>query len=141
MKIVLIQDSPGLGNIGQIKDVSPGYARNFLLPRGLAVLPSDPKAKEMAKEKLSRGVASKKAKTKTETKLAHLNGQTFVFKVKTDKKGHLYASIGPKEIAEKIDVDEPLIKEHFKELGTFPLEIKIDPENTAKINIVVEKEK
>ena len=51
MKVVLIKDIPQLGQVGESKDVKPGYARNFLLVKGLAVLPSDPKAQEIIVQK------------------------------------------------------------------------------------------
>lgn len=141
MKIILTQDVPKLGGKGEIKEVNPGFARNFLFPKDLAVLPNDPKAKEISKEKLTHQAESKKEKTETEAKAAKIDGQTFIFKAKADKKGNLYGSIGPKELAAKIGIEEDLIKEHFKTLGTFPLEIKISPAEIIKLTVVIEKEK
>lgn len=140
MKIILIQDVPKLGKKGEIREVNPGFARNFLFPKDLAVLPDNTKAKEIAKEKMSRQIESKKEKTGLEAKVKDINGQTFIFQAKADKKGNLYGSIGPKELAAKIGIEENLIKEHFKEIGTYNLKIPFGQEKIA-INIVVEKEK
>lgn len=139
MKIILIQDVPKLGKKGEIKEVNDGYARNFLFSKGLAVLPDDVKAKEIFQEKTINQIESKKEKTEMETKAAMLAGQTFVFKVKADKNDHLYGSIGPKELSQKIGIKEDLIKEHFKILGEFPLKIKVGSDNIAEVTIVIEK--
>lgn len=141
MKIFLTQDVPNLGQKGEIKEVSDGYARNFLLPQKMACLPNDPQSQEIIQEKILISEKEKAMREESKGKIATLDGQTFIFKVKADKKGNLYGSIGPKEIAAKIGVEENLIQEHFKTLGTFPLEIKISPTETIKIKVVIEKEK
>ena len=109
------------------------------MPRNLACLINDPRAREIVQEKLSHRGLEKQEKSVLKEWIAKLDGQTFTFRAKADKNGHLYGSIGPKELAEKIGVKESLITEHFKKLGTFPLELKIDPGNSARINIVVDR--
>ena len=141
MKIILIKDVPNLGKRGQIKEVADGFARNFLIPKNLAVLPNDPRAQVITQEKTTHQAKEKQKQQELNKVAARLDDKTFNFVVKADKKDHLYGSIGPKELSAKIGVDENLIHEHFKTLGTFPLEIKINPDKPTKIKIVIEKEK
>jgi len=140
MKIFLVQDVKNLGQKGEIKEVSAGYARNFLLAKGLAVLPNSSKAKAVLQEKSAHQLISKKEKDELETKAAALDGQTFIFMAKADKNGHLYGSIGPAELTKAIGLVENSLKNHFKTLGEFPLEIKFG-NTTAMVKIVIKKEK
>lgn len=137
MKVILINDVPSLGKKGEIKEVKPGYARNFLLNK-YALLLNDPKALELQKE---RKEVKEKDSVKKEEKSANLekiSGKKFTFMAKTDKKGKLYGSIGSKEIGEKLGIDEGLIKKHFKEAGTFDLEIE---SNGQKVTCQIEIKK
>jgi len=140
MKVFLIQDVPSLGRKGETKEVSDGYARNFLLRHKLAVLPNDVQAQNVMSEKIQTQTQEKVLKKDLSEKLAQLNGQTFVFQAKADKNGHLYGSIGPKELSKAIGLDQSVINEHFKTLGEFSLNIKLHDE-TAKVKIVIEREK
>ena len=141
MQVILMKDVPGLGQAGQVKTVRPGFGRNFLIPQKLAVLPGNPEAVQLAiskKEKELKGVEKEKTQA---SKLASIEGKKFVFKAKADAKGKLYGSIGPKEIAQKIGVDEAqVLNKHFKKIGIFPLEIELDKDLKTKVEIVIEKE-
>lgn len=141
MKIILTQNVTNLGKAGEIKEVKEGYGRNFLLAKSLAVLPGDPKAKDIL---LSKAESSKEKKEKAANlaeQASALNGKEFKFKVKTDDKGNLYGSLGPKEIAGELGVSTNLIKDHYKKIGTYDLEVKFDAQNVSKVKIVIEKEK
>ena len=141
MKILLIQKVEKLGEKGEIKDVKEGYARNFLIPKKMAVLPTDPRAKEVYLTQKEEK-AKKVEKTSKISELAEsINGKKYTFSTKTDKKGKLYGSIGPKEISAKIGVEEKFVKQHFKELGSYDLTLDFDQDHQAKVKIVVEKEK
>lgn len=141
MKVILISNVENLGKAGDEKEVKDGYGRNFLLAKGLAVMPNDPKAKEIRQAK-TESFQEQKAKKSDIIKLAKdLDGKKFTFSAKTDDKGNLYGSIGPKEIAEKLDIDADLISKHFKKTGIYEIDIKFDSENTASVKIVIEKEK
>lgn len=141
MQVILIQDVPSLGKAGETKNVRPGYGRNYLLAKGLAVLPGDVKAKEVLtlKSKQKREEAAKKSQI--EKNATEINGKEFTFKVKVDKKDNLYGSIGPKEIAQATGINEGLINAHFKNLGTFPLILDFGNGISTEIKIVVKKEK
>lgn len=141
MKVFLIQDVPNLGKKGEVKEVNDGYARNFLLPKNLVCTTDDPRSKNIIQENSAKKTEAKKQQNELKEKIAQLSGQTFVFRAKADKNGHLYGSIGPKELSEKIGIEENLVKEHFKTIGEFPLKIQVSPETTTEVKIVIEKEK
>ena len=138
MKVILIQDVADIGKAGEIREVKTGFARNYLLRQNLAVLPGDPKAQDLIKVKEEYHQKEEEKKQKQDDLLAEISGKKFTFKAKTDKKGKLYGSIGPKEIGKATGLDEKLIKEHFKEIGVFNLEIKSSEKN---IKIIVEIKK
>jgi large subunit ribosomal protein L9 len=140
MQVILVKDVEGFGRIGELKDVKEGYGRNFLLPKELAVILSDPRATELLKQKKEKNIqVEQKQKTQTEI-LAKIAGKKFTLLAKADKKGKLYGSIGPKEIAKKIGIDEKLINQHFKEIGEYDLEIASGKNKTlVKIEIKSEK--
>jgi len=140
MEIFLIKDVADIGKAGEIKDVKVGFARNFLLPQGLAVLLSDPQAIEMKTKKNERLVETEQRQKSKKASLANINGKKLTFKVKADKNGKLYGSIGPKEIADKLGIDESLISEHFKKTGEFDLKIASKDEK-IQIKIEIKPEK
>lgn len=141
MKVFLVQDVKGLGRKGELKEVPDGFARNFLFMKKLAVIPSDVQTKKIIEEKKVHQQEVNKTKVEIETKAKTLDGKKFVFICKADKNGHLYGSIGPKELASKIEVDEKLITVSYKEVGEYALKLNFASELKAIVNIVIEKEK
>lgn len=140
MKVFLTQDVKKIGRKGEIKEVSEGYARNFLLPQGLAVLPGNSQTKEIMAERDSHRAKENKLRQAQILRAQELNGKKFVVKAKADKNGHLYGSLGPKEIASKIGIDEKMVHNHFKQIGEYSLKIDIGRDLLCEVAIVVEKE-
>ena len=139
MKVILINDVPSLGKKGEIKEVKPGYARNFLLGK-YAVLLDDPKALALQNEKNVKNEIEKANVKEKSINIEKISGKKFTFSAKADKKGKLYGSIGPKELSKKLGIDEELIKKHFKEIGTFNLTLVINGQKvTCQIEIINEK--
>lgn len=146
MKVVLNQDVKGLGKRLQIVDVSEGYARNFLLPKKLAVV-ADNKNVNEAKGKIN----SQQFKKKNETEEAKKNKEiiengNIEFKLKVGEGGRLYGSVTEKDIAQaikekyNIDVNKKkiVIKDQIKNLGIYNVNIKLYEGVVAqlKINVV-----
>ena len=145
MKLILTQDVKGQGKKDQIIEVSDGYARNFLLPRGLAK-PADAKAVSDAKNRES----SKAHKIETEKAAAsevakQLESITVTILAQAGADGKLYGSVTTKEIGEelqkqhkiavdrrKITLDTPI-----KTFGTYKLDVKLYTDVIGKINVVV----
>lgn len=147
MKVVLLQDVKGTGRKDEILNVSDGYARNFLLPRKLAVeataqAMNDIKNRESAKEhrieeekKAARAVAAK------------LNGITVKLQAKAGASGKLFGSVTSKEVAEAItkvagvDIDKRKISiDDIKCFGTYECEVKLYQGISAKLYVLVGEE-
>lgn len=148
MKVILKQDVKGLGKQEDMVNVNDGYARNFLLPRGLAVEATATNMNVMKTRKEAE-------QSKRERELAHakdmankLKDMTVVIKAKAGENGKLFGSITSKDISDKlksnfkIDIDKKkfVMPEAVKNLGTLPVEIKLYPEVTAKLNVKIEAE-
>jgi large subunit ribosomal protein L9 len=149
MKVILTQDVKAQGKKGQIIDVADGYARNYLLPKGLAIIADNKalneiKGKEEA-EKHKKATELENAK-ETAAKLAEI---TLKFANQSGADGRLYGSVTSKEIAEalkaqfgitvdkrKIQLDDPL-----KSFGKHTVNVKLHTEVIGKINIIIEESK
>ncbi len=149
MKVVLTQDVKSQGKKGQLIDVSDGYARNFLLPKGLAII-ADNKALNEIKgreesEKHRKAVELQNAKDTA----SKLESTVVKLSAKPGKDGTIYGSVTTKDIAEaltsqaditvdkrKIVLDNPL-----KTFGMHEVEVKLHAEVMGKINVLVSEEK
>ncbi len=149
MKVVLLEEVKELGNYGTVKTVSDGYARNFLLPQGLAVSFNSPLAQKI----LTGIIAQKQKKQRKDSQTAKFINQfkniTLTFPAKAAETGKLYSGIGKAAIIQAITKkyrtelkEKNLILEHdFKAIGEFLVTIKINEQTlTIKINIIKENE-
>lgn len=147
MKVVLTQDVKGQGKKGQVITVSDGYARNFLLPKGLATeatasTMNDLKNKEAAKQ--YKIATEKAAAEELAKKLAEI---TLEIKVSSGADGRFYGSVTSKEIAEKlqeiykitIDKRKIMLDRPIKEYGTSQLDVKLYPEVVGKLKVTVKE--
>jgi len=148
MKVVFIEDISAKEKKGDIKEVSDGYARNFLLPRGLA-LPASPGAVK-ASEKISQERERKRVRQNDEyAELARqIEGKELRFKGKASSKGTLHGSITSADIADKlsdlvnVDIDKKKIalKSSLHNIGEYEVDVVFTRDATAKIMIVIERE-
>ena len=146
MKVVLLQDVKGQGKKDQIIDVSDGYARNFLLPKKLAAIAdaqvlNDIKNKEAAQQR--RIELEKQAARDTAEKM-----QGIMVKIKvqqTNADGKFKGAVTSKDIAEalnkqfgiEVDKRKIVLNEQIKAYGTYSVEVKLYPEITGKMNVLV----
>jgi large subunit ribosomal protein L9 len=148
MQVLLMQNVPGIGNAGEVKKVADGYARNFLLPRKLAVVATDGAVKQS--DAIKQAVVRREAKTRAEAEeLAKLIEKvTLTFQAKAGEGDRLFGSITSADIADalarekgitvdkrKIELPTPL-----KQLGNHSVAIKLHPEVTASVMVVVERQ-
>ena len=147
MKVILLQNLKSLGQIGDIKDVSDGYARNFLIPKKMAEVATE-EAVKRAEAKKSQEQAEKEADLNELKTLAEkINGKKIILKSK-EKGGKLFGSIAAKDIAsalkrEGLEISEKsiIIKKAIKKVGRYKIEIILDKGIQSKINLAVESEK
>lgn len=147
MKVILKADVKGSGKAGEMIEVSDGYAKNFLLKKGLAV---EANAQNINIKNTKDSAAAHKAqveldKAKEEAKL--IDGKTVVIKAKAGANGKLFGSITSKEIAEamekqfNIEVNKKKItlNSDIKNFGDYTFELKLHTKVTAKLNLKVEE--
>ena len=148
MKVLLVQDVEHLGHTGELKDVSGGFGRNYLLPKGFAVLATRGQIKQ-AEERLSAQRRRTDATRKdAETLAARLNGVTLTFTVKVGEQDRLYGSVTNADIAEKIEQQLSLeldrrkieLEEPIKRVGTYPVTIRLLAGVLPVVNVVVQGE-
>jgi len=146
MKVILKENIETLGHIGDIVKVAPGYARNFLLPRGLAIEATTRNAKAL--EHAKRQMEYKKNKVLEQAKqlAARIEGLSFVLSHQAGEEGKLFGSVTNMEIAERlksegfeVDRKKILLAEPIKHLGEFTVPIKVHPEVTANLKVTVAK--
>ncbi len=144
MKLILKENIETLGHIGDVVKVAPGYARNYLLPKGLAVEATDKNAKALEHNK--RQLAYKKNKVTEAAKnlLAKLEGLTVTLAHKVGAEEKLFGSVTNIEIAAFLkqngfDIDRKIIvlAEPIKQLGEYSVAVKLHPEVTANLKVVV----
>lgn len=148
MKVILNQDVKGLGTKGAVVEVAEGHARNYLLPRGLAVEASAGRLREAAQRQET--AKSKKDKARAEAvKLAEqLEGREVTIAMRCGEGGKLFGSVTTREVAEvlaknhKIKVDRKQIelKDSIKALGSYPVAARLYPEIVARFTLVVTAE-
>jgi large subunit ribosomal protein L9 len=146
MKVLLSQDVEKLGKAGDVKEVSGGYGRNFLLPKGLAVLATKGQVKQAEERHAAQEKRLQAARKDAEALAARIAGQTLRFTARVGELDRLYGSITSADIAEKlqaqtgvevdrrkIDLDEPI-----KRIGIYPIKVQLVAGLEPLINVVVE---
>ncbi len=148
MEVVLLKDIKRLGKAGDVRTVADGYARNYLIPRGLAEA-ALPGTVQQARDRVA--VQAKRLAqehTQAETLAGQLSGQSLTFKARAGETGHLYGSITAGDIAEElqkrsgkaVDKRKIALEEPIRELGTYQVPIKLGGDVSATVTVIVEKE-
>ena len=148
MKVVFLEDVPNVAEVGEVKEVADGYARNFLIPKKLAIL-ADAKATHIVEGQLKKK-ARRQAETEAEMRelAKQLEGQEIVLKARAGAKERLYGSITNADIADeleksaglvvdkrKIELDEPI-----REVGSYEVGIRLTGDIIPKIKLTVIEE-
>mgnify|MGYP001828709894 CR=1 FL=1 len=148
MEVLLLEDVHRLGQAGDIKKVADGYARNFLFPRGLAVLATPGAVKQAEKQRQATARREAQALSEAQALAQKLDGMSVTFQARAGEKDRLYGSITNVNIAdalsEKVDQEvdrrKIVMSEPLKELGTHAVTIHLAPEAEAKVTVVIERE-
>lgn len=132
MKVILKEDVEGIGSAGTVADVSPGYARNYLIPKGLALAATSKNVKTLEKQKAEIMKKVDKERKRVEA-LGQRLGQTRVVVAKqAGEEGKLFGSVTTKDIAEalaqegiEVDKKKIVIEETIKTLGSYKVKVKL----------------
>jgi large subunit ribosomal protein L9 len=147
MEIILREDVQHLGKAGEVVKVKDGYARNYLLPKGLAYLATDVNKKKIAYE--AARIATQRAAEKgaAETEAARVAAVQLTFPMKVGEEDKLYGSVTAGDIQRKLEelgihVDKRKVDlpEPIRELGDFQVGIKLHPDVRPEIRVTVVKE-
>lgn len=147
MKVILLKDVKGSGKAGDIIEVKEGYARNFLLPRGLARA-ADAAGIELVRRKKTQEESKKKAELEAAKKIAEeLSGTEFSLSARAGESGKLFGSVTAKEISDALkakgyDIDKRKIEIEapIRATGSHNAEIKLAPGVSAKITVNVDSQ-
>lgn len=145
MKVIFLQDVKGQGKKGEIKNVSDGYAKNFLLPKGVAVEATNSNLNDIKGKNESIQYQKDMAEENARALAKKLENVVVTLSVKAGDSGKLFGSITAKDIADKlkadtkIDIDKRkiVLPDGIKSLGNYTLEIKLHPGITGKLKVVV----
>jgi len=144
MRVIFLKDVRNVGKKGEVKNVSDGYGRNFLLPQNLAKIATEAEIKILEQEKLAEA-KNQELKTAELKKLAgEMTGRQFIFEVAAAEKGEAFGSVGEKDIkkalkeagieAGKVFLDKPL-----KSLGEYEVEIELGAGIKTKVAVILKK--
>jgi len=148
MRVVLLQDVENLGRKYDIKEVKDGYGRNFLIAKGLA----KPATKEVLKwAEIQKEIEARRVEEelkKVQEMASAIDGQEIIIQVKIGEENQLFESITSQKIAEKlkelgfeIKKSQIDLKEPIKELGEFPVKVRLEHNLEVEIKVVVVEEK
>ena len=146
MRVILKAEVRGLGRTGEVKDVADGYARNYLLPKGLAIEATGGELKVLAQERQSEKTKKDRAHQDAEALAARLGEVTLVFKLKAGEQGKTFGSVTAKEVADalkkeaKADIDKTKIVLHepLRSLGIHKVEVRLLSDVRANVTVAIE---
>jgi large subunit ribosomal protein L9 len=147
MKIILLDDVPKLGRRGEVRDVSDGYARNYLLPHKLALNATPGNLRNIESIKATQEGRAVRLRSEAETQAQRIEGLTFAQTRQASDEGKLFGSVGKADVAaflgqngltverRRIVMDEPI-----KTLGEFSVPVRLHGDVTANLKVNVARE-
>ena len=147
MKVILTADFPHVGKVGQVIDVANGYGRNYLIPRGFAILATPSNERNLAQQQKARSAREAKNKAEAEALAGQLQALALSIAKKTGEGERLYGSVTSMDIADLIkargislDRRRIMLETPLKTLGTHKVPIRLHPDVVAEVEVAVTKE-
>jgi large subunit ribosomal protein L9 len=144
MKVILTQDIPSLGTKTQVVEVKPGYARNYLLPQGKAMLAGAGNLKQLERKIQAEALSLSRKKVEAEEQAKKLNEVSCTAAVQAGEDDKLFGSVTAADISEllaaqgvKLDKRKLILEQPIKVLGVYNIPIKLHPEVEANIKLWV----
>jgi len=144
VQVILRQAVDDLGDIGEVVDVRPGYARNFLIPQGIAYEATDANQKRFEEERLHILNRSARELDRAKAAAERIQGQSVSFTVRAGDEGKLFGSVTASDIAEALsekglDVDRHLIRldEPIKQIGVYKVTVRLHAEVRPEVTVWV----
>lgn len=140
MKVVLLENVENLGIVGDKKNVAPGYARNYLLPKKLVAKVGSKEAKILLKNITKKRDKIKKEVRKLEKIAKEYEGKEIKFQLKASAKGKLFGSVGTADVAKKLKISQKQIDfSPIKEVGKHKVKVNLGHNIKTQIKIIIEK--
>jgi large subunit ribosomal protein L9 len=148
MKVLLTQDVEKLGDAGEVKEVARGFGRNYLIPKGFAVLATPGQIRQAEERLQARQRREQAARRDAEALAARLNGLTLRFTAKVGELDRLYGSVTNADIGSKIleqtglEIDRRKIdlEDPIKRIGNYPVKVRLSADLEPVLNVIVEGE-
>lgn len=144
MKVILKTDVRGLGKKGEVREAAEGYARNYLIPRGLAEAANDGNMKELAQQKETQARRQAKVEREAEELHSRLEGMRVQVPVRVGQGGRLFGAVTAQVIADALEqagttVDRRRIETHgpIRDLGSHAVTVRLHAERQARITVDV----
>lgn len=149
MKLILKEDVEHLGEAGEVVDVKPGFARNYLLPQRLAYEASAANIRRLEEEQKLAGERAKRDFLEARRRASKLEGLSLVFMARASEEGKLFGSVTSAEIVERLNAGDlgfeverrhVLLEEPLKAVGTFAVPVRLHQEVTVEVEVGIERE-
>jgi large subunit ribosomal protein L9 len=145
--VILRRKVDNLGDVGDVVSVKRGYARNYLLPQGLAYAETDQNRRLLEQERSAALMAEERDRSNARQIADRLDGVSITFSMLAGEEGKLYGSVGPRDIAAKLSEEgfdihgrHVVLKEPIKALGVYSVLIRLYPDVEASTKVWVIKE-
>jgi large subunit ribosomal protein L9 len=148
VKIILTRDVHNLGVTGDVKDVATGYARNYLIPRGLAIKATPSALEEFERRQTAEARREERLSTRAAVLAQRLSEVTLIFEAKASEKGRLFGSITTadivealeREIGEKFDRRKHILSDPLRHVGEHFISVRLTSDVVAEVKAVVKPE-
>ena len=144
MQVILMKEMENLGDVGDVVDVKPGYARNYLVPRGFAIRATKSNLARIEEEREHLVAAAEREIEKATELASEIEGQSLNFPVRAGEEGKLFGSVSSSDIADAlaekgIEVDRRTVQlaEPIKQLGTYKVPIRLSAEVQPEVTVWV----
>ncbi|MGI5874731.1 MAG: 50S ribosomal protein L9 [Bacillota bacterium] len=145
MKVILLEDVKGRGKKGEVVNASDGYARNYLLPKKLAIEANETNMKAWKRNKAREDAAAAEKLAEAQAQAKEIKGRTFVLKAKAGEGERLFGSVTNMDVAavlaeNGVTVDKRNIElpDHIKTVGQYPVKVKLHPKVKTEITVDVQ---
>ena len=146
MEIILGQDIPKLGKVGDVIKVKDGYARNFLIPKKMAYVATPDNLRKIERERVQKVAQNEKVKKEAEALAEKISKVSCTVTVEVNDLEKLYGSVSENDIAKVLEIEgfsidkkSIILEKPIEELGIFEVKVKVHPEVMAKIRVWVAK--